>query len=419
MKIAAFALLVTPITALCNDTLCDTLYEPVCGEDGITYSNDCDFGIARCNNATLLVLGQGACAPAALCVETFCFEVYEPVCGGDGITYSNDCFFGIAQCQNPGLLVAGQGECVSATEMPTTTTDFLPFGESGGFNTTDGCSDKCPLAAPEWDTACDAVALGGCSCVYEDIYCYDECNDWSNDGAGGKWATVCAEILPPMSTENSTEVMSTENPPEVLLDSPTGCECPEEQPTSWVDGTCDADAFAGCPACQYSDPYCYFNCMSGEAGGTWSQSCQDSFQESTDDRTASPANSTASALLSTGTPTETVPTTTPDDTVSVPKATIPATNVPAPNGTSCEELCPEEEPTTGSCNADAFAGCPACQYADGYCSFICVTDATGDMWARRCPGVAPLSDVSGAVSVIPVLQTWMVFIGATCWVVFA
>mmetsp|Transcript_39762 Transcript_39762/g.46481 ORF Transcript_39762/g.46481 Transcript_39762/m.46481 type:complete len:214 (+) Transcript_39762:1076-1717(+) len=68
------------------------------------------------------------------------------------------------------------------------------------------------------------------------------------------------------------------------------CEavCPEVEPILYVKDSCDAQNFLenGCPACQYSDLSCFFNCVAdgGDGGvddagvGMWSGVCEASVQ---------------------------------------------------------------------------------------------------------------------------------------------
>nr|XP_045585762.1 serine protease inhibitor dipetalogastin-like isoform X1 [Procambarus clarkii] len=99
----------------CN-SVCPQIYQPVCGTDGKTYSNQCTLDVAACNNPQLHLRTayQGECRTSNQC-GSFCTLQYDPVCGTDGKDYSNSCFLGIAACRNPGLnlKIAYKGRCNS------------------------------------------------------------------------------------------------------------------------------------------------------------------------------------------------------------------------------------------------------------------------------------------------------------------
>lgn len=86
--------------------VCNSWLSPVCGVDGKTYSNRCR---ARCYN--IKIKHTGKCAPRAKkpirkprpCV---CPVVWSPVCGVDGKTYSNSCHISCA-----GIPTKHRGAC--------------------------------------------------------------------------------------------------------------------------------------------------------------------------------------------------------------------------------------------------------------------------------------------------------------------
>ncbi len=84
--------------------VCPHIFQPVCGVNGMTYSNAC---VAASRGVA--VAHPGACTPPPRPYPQpprVCTDIYQPVCGRDGQTYPNGCV-----ARSNGVRVRHAGQC--------------------------------------------------------------------------------------------------------------------------------------------------------------------------------------------------------------------------------------------------------------------------------------------------------------------
>ena len=112
VAVAATALPLAAAEEQACPNVCPENYSPVCGSNGVTYSNKCRLSAAACKKPSIKLVSSGKCAHKVRALRTEataascsfkCTQEYKPVCDSTGRKYSNACVFKLAKCKNPSL----------------------------------------------------------------------------------------------------------------------------------------------------------------------------------------------------------------------------------------------------------------------------------------------------------------------------
>nr|ACL36282.1 Kazal-type serine proteinase inhibitor 3 [Penaeus chinensis] len=268
------------------DMLCYTNYDPVCGSDGVTYSNLCNLEVADClSDEDITLAYEGECKGRVKenC-DNGCPDNYDPVCGSNGVTYPNLCHLERENClSDEEITVAYEGECEDCAfgcpdnYDPVCGSDGVTYSNLCELERANCLSDEeitvayegecknCDSGCPEnYDPVCgsDGVTYPNV-CELERANCLSdeeitvaypgECNS-CDFGCSGLWDPVCGSDGVTYSNLCQLEIANCLNGGDISLSYPGECQA--------KGGPCDILCTAN------YDPVC------GSDGNTYGNACE-------------------------------------------------------------------------------------------------------------------------------------------------
>ena len=163
---------------------CPFIEDPVIGCDGVEYANYCvaeSAGVSSyidaMGNETILEWDCDSvdCVPE-LDLDCFAFDIWDPVCGCDGVTYSNSAY---AACNN--IFEYTEGECEEVQCGQDLDNDGICEDHCGDMLMTVVVDCECSFFNPNTYTVFFSTVYEESCELWEDCYC--ECyNDIDGDG---------------------------------------------------------------------------------------------------------------------------------------------------------------------------------------------------------------------------------------------
>lgn len=107
-------------TEACGNWACPEYYEPVCANNGVTYSNVCFFNSARDCDYGLEIVSQGVCpttTKSPRCDNWVCTKEFSPVCLSNRQVFFNKCLYERwVECERtdykPAPVIVHDGACI-------------------------------------------------------------------------------------------------------------------------------------------------------------------------------------------------------------------------------------------------------------------------------------------------------------------